>query len=80
MRENDDRLREALRYAEECQHGSGPWCRHADALLRAVREHVRGPLHRPEELPPMNTAGPYRCFIVDVNPHLGQPDGIEGCE
>lgn len=73
-------LAEALAFAEECQRGSGPWCRHAEALLRAVRAHVYRPRYRPEELPPMNTAGPYWCFIVDVTPRLGQPDETEGCE
>lgn len=35
---------------------------------------------RPYEMPPVNTAGPFRCFLLDEAPRLGQPDEIEGCE
>lgn len=33
-------LRDAVRFAGECQGGSGPWCRHASALLDAARAFV----------------------------------------
>ena len=59
-------LREAVRFAEECQGGSGPWCRHAEALLQATRSHF-GLLAVPGR-------------VAEPGPRLGQPDEIEGCE
>lgn len=63
---DDTRLAEALAFAEQCQGGSGPWCRHADALLKAVRSHF-GTL-----AVPARAREPW--------PRLGQADEIEGCE